>query len=116
MKRNKFGAKKTGCAFGHVHDSRGEARHCEVLHARQKDGEITHLELQRKFRFSIDGRPVKLKNGHHAGINIDFIYRENGQQIAEDFKGFVVRDWPLRRAIFCALYPHIIFREVKAFK
>lgn len=112
MRRNKYGARKTPCQQGHVHDSKGEASRCNDLHMLERAGHISHLEMQRKFNFSIDGRAVKLKNGHHAGIKIDFLYRENGQQIAEDFKGFVVRDWPLRRAIFCALHPDIELREV----
>ena len=112
MRRNKYNARKTPCNFGHTHDSAREAKRCNDLHILERAGEITHLETQKAFKFSIDGRAVKLKNGHHAGIKIDFLYRENGQAIAEDSKGFVVRDWPLRRAIFCALYPHIELREV----
>lgn len=110
--RNKYNARKTPCAQGHTHDSGREAKRCNDLHMLQRAGEISDLKIQQQFRFSIDGRAVKLKNGHHAGIKIDFLYRENGQAIAEDSKGFVVRDWPLRRAIFCALYPHIELREV----
>ena len=110
--RNKYNARKTPCAQGHTHDSGREAKRCNDLHMLQHAGEISDLKIQQQFRFSIDGRAVKLKNGHHAGIKVDFVYRENGQDIAEDSKGYVVRDWPLRRAIFCALHPDIELREV----
>lgn len=109
---NKYNARKTPCAQGHTHDSGREAKRCNDLHMLQRAGEISDLKIQQQFRFSIDGRAVKLKNGHHAGIKVDFVYRENGQDIAEDSKGYVVRDWPLRRAIFCALHPDIELREV----
>lgn len=111
-RRHKYNAKKTACAHGHTHDSRKEAIRCEELHTLQRAGVIADLALQQQYRFSIDGRAVKLKNGHHAGIKIDFTYREGNRTIAEDAKGFVVRDWPLRRAIFCALHPDIELREV----
>lgn len=110
--RNKYNARKTPCAQGHTHDSGREAKRCNDLHMLQRAGKISDLKIQQQFRFSIDGRAVKLKNGHHAGIKVDFVYRENGQDIAEDSKGYVVRDWPLRRAIFCALHPDIELREV----
>lgn len=115
MKRkgwSKYGAKKSHCSHGHTHDSKREAERCDYLHVRQTAGEISRLETQVQFRFAIDGRPVKLKNGHVAGVKVDFQYQEGNRTIVEDSKGFVVRDWPLRRAIFCALHPDIELREV----
>jgi len=108
----KYNAKKANCSHGHTHDSKREADRCDYLHIRQAAGEISRLETQVQFRFAIDGRAVKLKNGHQAGVKIDFQYLEGNRTIAEDSKGFVVRDWPLRRAIFCALHPEIELREV----
>lgn len=109
----KYGAKKTPCQSGHVHDSRREASRCNDLHRLLRAGEITHLELQQQFWFTINGVTLKHKNGHRVGVNIDFTYREkDGRAIAEDSKGFVVRDWPLRRAVFCALFPQFELREV----
>lgn len=112
MRRSKYNARKTPCRYGHTHDSAREAARCADLHMLECAGEISHLETQVAFKFSVDGRAVKLKNGHHAGIKVDFVYREGDRTIAEDSKGYVVRDWPLRRAIFTALYPHIELREV----
>lgn len=117
MKRrggSKYFAKKTHCSHGHSHDSKGEAARCEVLHDRLKAGEISRLTIHPKFKFSIDGIQLKHRNGHQVGMTADFEYFEGDSHIVEDFKGFIVRDWPLRRAIFCALFPYIELREVKA--
>lgn len=113
LRSQKYNAKKSPCRQGHVHASIKEARHCNDLTLLERAGEIDCLEVQRKFVFSINGRELKHDNGHKVGINIDFVYREkSGQLVAADTKGFVVRDWPLRRAIFKALYPQFDFREV----
>jgi hypothetical protein len=38
---------------------------------------------------------------------------ENGVRITEDVKGVIVRDWPLRRAVFIALFPGHQLREIR---
>lgn len=109
---SKYHAKKTPCRQGHTHASKKEAGMCDVLTEREMRGEIQRLEQQPKFTFTIDGRQLKHKNGHKVGLTADFQYFEGGRNIVVETKGFVVRDWPLRRAIFEALFPHIELREV----
>jgi hypothetical protein len=111
---NKYGARKTLCREGHVHDSAREARRCNDLTLLERAGEIMHLRQQPRFDFNIGGQPVKMKNGHTAHLTADFAYVEvkSGKDIVEDSKGFVVRDYPLRAAIFRALFPMIELREV----
>lgn len=111
---NKYGAKKTPCQHGHTHDSAREARRCNDLHLLQRAGEIYALRNQPWFPFQVDGKPLKGKNGHALGVTLDFYYVEKptGKQICEDSKGFVVRDYPLRSALFRALYPQFELREV----
>lgn len=113
MKRNKYGAHKTDCAHGHTHDSGREARRCNDLHLLQRAGEISGLQNQPVFRFAVEGRPVKLLNGQQARLKADFSYVENGRKIVEDVKGFIVRDFPLRAALFRALWPDIELRVTK---
>jgi hypothetical protein len=48
-----------------------------------------------------------------VGYKSDFEYVENGMLVTEDVKGVVVRDWPLRRAVFVALFPNYHLRETK---
>jgi hypothetical protein len=66
-----------------------------------------------QYWFVINGRQVKHANGRRVGYKSDFEYVENGIKITEDVKGVIVRDWPLRRAIFIALFPHHQLRETK---
>lgn len=111
--KHKYGAKRSECRLGHDHDSTHEARDCNELQLRARIDEIEDLRFQVQLDFVIGGQPVKLANGHTAGVNIDFVYREvaSGRLVAQDSKGMRVRDWPLRRAIFAALYPEYEVRE-----
>lgn len=107
---SKYRAKKTTCSHGHTHASMKEAVRCNDLHLLQRAGHIAGLQQQPKFAFSIEGRQVKMANGHVAGITCDFSYVENGRKVVEEVKGFVVRDFPLRWAIAQALHPEIVWR------
>ena len=110
---SKYFAKKTACNHGHTHASKREAKRCDELHILQRDGQISDLEIEPTFHFVVDGEPLKMRNGHKAKYRPDFIYVENGQEVAEDVKGFVVRDFPLREALFRRLFPTIQLRIVK---
>lgn len=109
---NKYRAKKTACNQGHMHASGREARRCNDLHWLQHTGAISGLQQQPVFRFSVDGRPVKLANGQQAKLTADFSYVENGEKVVEESKGFVVRDFPLRWALAKALWPDIKWKVV----
>lgn len=109
----KYNAKKATCSAGHTHDSIGEAKRCDELHLMQRAGEISDLSVSPVYRFILpDGKAIKMKNGQVARYTADFQYMENGRQIVEDFKGFIARDFPLRRALFEALFPDITLRVV----
>lgn len=114
MKRfGKYRAVKSQCRAGHTHDSKREAIRCNELHDLQAAGAISGLIIHPQYWFVINGRQIKHANGRRVGYKSDFEYLENGIQITEDVKGFVVRDWPLRRAIFIALFPDHQLRESK---
>ena len=118
MRRSKYNARKTNCAIGHVHDSKREAQRCEKLHQLEADGYIADLEIQPQFWFTIDGKPVKHDNGRRVGLKADFLYTDcvEGVRVVEDTKPenhrATGRDWPIRKAIFRALNPHLELREV----
>lgn len=111
---NKFFAKKTPCRAGHTHASKREATRCDELHLLLRAGEIESLEFEPQFWFEVHGRQLKHDNGRRVGYKADFMFwdRHSGAHIVEDTKGFTVRDWPLRKAIFRALYPDLVLREV----
>lgn len=110
---SKYYARKTPCQHGHTHASKREAVRCNELHLLERAGKIIGLKVEPKFTFWIDGKPVKMSNGHVAQYRPDFTYIEGGKQVAEDIKGVIVRDFPLRAAIFTALYPDIELRVLK---
>jgi hypothetical protein len=114
MKRfGKYRAVKSQCAAGHTHDSKREAIRCNELHDLQAAGAISDLIIHPQYWFVINGRQLKHGNGRRVGYKSDFEYVEKGINVTEDVKGVVVRDWPLRRAIFIALFPHHQLRETK---
>jgi hypothetical protein len=114
MKRfGKYRAVKAQCGAGHTHDSKREAMRCNELHILQAAGEITDLTIHPQYWFVINGRQLKHPNGRRVGYKSDFEYIENGMLVTEDVKGVVVRDWPLRRAVFKALFPNHDLRETK---
>jgi hypothetical protein len=109
----KYRAVKANCNAGHTHDSKREAIRCNELHALEAAGEISDLMIHPQYWFVINGRQLKHSNGRRVGYKSDFEYVENGMLVTEDVKGVVVRDWPLRRSVFKALYPHHYLRETK---
>ena len=109
----KYRAVKSQCGAGHTHDSKREAIRCNELHALQAAGAITDLVVHPQYWFVINGRQLKHANGRRVGYKSDFEYTENGAKITEDVKGVIVRDWPLRRAVFIALFPDHQLRESK---
>jgi hypothetical protein len=114
MKRfGKYRAVKSQCRTGHTHDSKREAMRCNELHILQEAGEITDLTIHPQYWFVINGRQLKHPNGRRVGYKSDFEYIENGMLVTEDVKGVIVRDWPLRRAVFKALFPNHDLRETK---
>lgn len=110
---SKYGATKTVCVHGHTHASKREAKRCVELHLLLRAGQITGLVVEPTFNFEVNGAPLLMSNGHKAQYRPDFTYIEKGRVVAEDVKGFVVRDFPLRAALFQHLHPEIELRVVK---
>lgn len=111
----KYRAVKSQCSEGHTHDSKREAIRCNELHALQTAGEISNLVVHPQYWFVINGKQLKHANGRRVGYKSDFEYTDtaSGIKITEDVKGVIVRDWPLRRAVFIALFPDYQLLESK---
>lgn len=110
---NKYRAKRTVCQHGHTHASKREAKRCGELHLLFRAGEIDALVVEPTYELSLNGEPIRMGNGHKARYRPDFSYIENGRVVVEDVKGFVVRDFPLRAALFRHCYPAIELRVLK---
>lgn len=113
----KWRGKKTYCTNGHKHDSGSEAKRCDELHKMLDRGQIQDLIVWPQFWFVINGRQIKHDNGRRLGVKLDFGYIENGREIVEDVKptnkAADSRDWPVRKAVFKALYPTYELREIR---
>lgn len=109
----KYGSKPTECVHGHKHASKREAARCAELHLLFRAGAIDALVIEPKYILAPGGEPIIMGNGHKAQYRPDFVYRENGRLIAEDVKGMIVRDFPLRAALFRLCFPEIELRVIK---
>lgn len=106
----KYGNKKItrdGITFDSVKEC---ARYCE-LKLMQRAGVITDLERQVKYELipaqRIDGKVVERAVTYVA----DFVYKEKGQTVVEDTKGFRTKEYILKRKMM--LFFHgIQIREV----
>lgn len=93
--------------------SKKEAKRYSELRLLERAGLITGLKLQPAFELIVNGTKV----GRYTP---DFQYTElkkanysaPAKNIVEDVKGYIVRDYPLRKKLFCALYPEIAHREI----
>lgn len=113
----KWKAKKAYCKEGHKHDSISEAKRCDELHLMLAAGQIDDLIVWPQFWFVVNGIQVKHDNGRRLGYLADFGYTENGREIVEDVKptnkAADSRDWPIRKAVFKALFPTYELREIR---
>ncbi len=107
--RNKYSAKRCE-ADGFKFDSQAEYRRYLELKLLERAGHIWGLVVHpRRYPLVVNGETV----GHYTP---DFEYSQQNErgeleQITEDVKGFVARDWPLRRNVFQACYGRAI-REI----
>lgn len=111
---NKYNSRKTACSFGHLHDSKREARRCGELHILQQAGQISDLEIQRKYElipaqymetgeFYKKGDKIgqpKLKEIERACCYVaDFVYTQDGIKYIEDCKGHRTKDYIIKRKL-----------------
>lgn len=104
-RRNKYGAKKTivdGIAFA----SKREAAEYMGLKMQQAAGVIYDLLVHPVFPLVVNGTKI----GRYTA---DFRYKSDGDEVVVEVKGFVTRDYSLRKRLFKALYPELVFLEVR---
>lgn len=113
--KNKYGAEKV-TIDGHVFDSKKEARRYQDLKLLEKAGEIRALELQKPFKFPINGENIRYprsktgRKGREIVYQADFSYRNGENRLTvEDTKGMMTPDAKIK----LALMKHINGIEVK---
>lgn len=91
-------------------DSKKEGARYLELFMLQKAGQISNLELQKKFEIC----PKKYANKRARYYVADFVYIENGQKVIEDTKSFITKKnavYSLKKALVQVNYPDYEFRE-----
>ena len=96
---------------GEVFDSQKEYSRYRELALLQKAGQISDLKRQVKYELipsqRIGGKVVEKSCAYIA----DFVYRENGETVVEDTKGFRTKDYIIKRKLMLYVYG-IRIREV----
>lgn len=111
MQIKKYGNKRT-VYNGKIYDSKKEARRAYELDILQRSGYICCLERQRRFElqqsFTVRGTTIRA-----ITYIADFYYFDNQKKIwvAEDTKGYRTEVYKLKRKLFLAKYPDILFIE-----
>lgn len=94
----KYKNKKTR-VDGILFDSAREAARYCVLKAKERSGEITELERQKKFEI-LPGFVYRGERVRKVVYIADFVYRnKNGEKIIEDVKGFKTKDYLLKKKL-----------------
>ena len=104
---HKYGAKRTECAAGHSHPSKGEAKRCDELHLLQRAGIIKLLEREIAYPVFINGIKV-------FTYRCDFRYFTDDECVVEDFKGALTPIYRLKKKCVEAHYPGVKIVEVRA--
>lgn len=95
-------------------DSRLEARRYQELRLLERAGQITDLKLQPEYEL----QPAFKKNGkayRRIAYKADFSYFSvmEGKVIVEDTKGYVTKEYSLKKKLFEYHYPDLTILEVK---
>jgi hypothetical protein len=119
--RSKYRAEKVLCSHGHKHDSKREAKRCDLLNKMLEQGEISDLKQQVSYelipkqtetiqRVGKRGQPLKPKEvtvERGCSYKADFVYKDkNGNLVVEDCKGMRTTEYKIKRKLM--LYVHKI--------
>lgn len=102
---SKYGAKPSFAFDGRKFPSKAERdRYHDLLQLRASN-EIADLELQPRWTFEINGRPLTIGT-RVVRYTADFRYRRtaDGVTVVEDVKGMIARDVELRLALMRAVH------------
>ena len=94
------------CLCGHIHNSRGEAGHCNNLYFRKKAKEIKDYKREVSFSFDINGK-------HLWNHIVDFLVTGwDDKQWVEEYKGVATEIWRRNYKLFKILYPEIPYKVI----
>ena len=91
--------------------SKRENRRANQLKFMEKQGLISDLQEQVRFKLLETFKDSSGETERGISYIADFVYKENGQLICEDSKGFKTIHYIMKRKLFKSKYPEYIFRE-----
>lgn len=101
--KNKFGVditpegKQARTSGGRLFDSLAEKTRYHTLLWRVKAGEITDLELQKKYELVVGDVII-------TSYVADFVYIEKGVTVVEDCKGFATPEYKIKKNLMLGIY------------
>jgi hypothetical protein len=95
-KRSKYNAKRV-IIDGIKFDSTWEGQRYSELKILERSGEITDLKLQVPFKLELDSVNI-------SGYIADFTYHKDGKYIVEDAKGFLTKEYKIKKKLMLVLY------------
>lgn len=95
-RRSKFNAKKVSID-GNNFDSKLEADRYLELKLLEKQGVISELVFHKKY-------PLYVNNILICSYEADFVYKSNGKEIVEDTKGFLTKEYKIKKKLMSAVY------------
>ena len=98
---------------GYYFPSQAEARRYLFLMARLQAGEISDLQVHPRFEI-IAAAVIDGKRERAIYYEADFQYREAGNIVVEDVKGYRTPVYRIKRRLFLQQYAGVVFREVEA--
>ena len=98
---------------GYYFPSQAEARRYLVLKARFGACEIKSLQVHPRFEI-IAAAVIDGKHERAIYYEADFQYREDGNIVVEDVKGYRTPVYRIKRRLFLQQYAGVVFREVEA--
>lgn len=99
----KYNSKKT-VVDGIDFDSKREARRYQELKALEKAGRITDLKLQVPYTLMSSTKDANGKTIRSIKYIADFVYRENGQEVVEDCKGYRTEVYKIKKKLMLMIY------------
>ena len=100
---NKYSNKKV-LIDGITFHSKKEGKRYSELKVLLMTGEISDLKLQPSFPFVVNGQKI-------CSYKADFSYTYKNHVVVEDVKGFLTDVYKIKKKLFLALYPDLVFRE-----
>ena len=99
---------------GMIFDSVAESRRYQELKLLQTAGEISDLIVHPRYviidAYVYEGKTIR--KSEYVG---DFQYFDSdGIQVTEDVKGFITKEYSLKKKLFLSRYPYIRFVEIPA--